>query len=1710
MVVGVWELVKFLWSHPIISCLVLLLFSPPFFPIIVYFSPVLLCTGLVAIAMVSMSMGGGAQSEDWRDGTGRLYEPTVLHHVEVPAKPARESWLDWMKKKEEKAKAWVDSRFLNQDKWHLQNTSLVAPEEEPDLVVHNNESDVEYRIPSYKAHTPIKRVHVLSPMQANRDVLPPLAGAYSSVSAVENISSIPRTEVALEDGLFAFPNLEDQSLSTLEVPLAAIMKEEVVKGESVVPSPLKEDVLLSVVAKVKNTANKEIPSPAPTAESPLEEQPITECKSEPPVWDEGVVGVPLVSSNKEVSSLVGISERFRKVLKRRKNDRIAEGAAESIASQEQVVGNENVVHKEARNVLTGADLHGSRVEAVEVLVSPEFSFAAEDKKAGPEAEEEETQSTQKIIATEKIIFVDEPSKSTRVENRSMVVATVGQMEALPIQKASGQIIVVDTKLSEDSKSARDGLDENIESHRNLPLLTATAAVLVEGDPDSMALVKSQSLLEESSKALVQSILHHRSDLELLAEQMEPMMSFSGSMLEKSYSLNSTFRGERDEYDDLTARFNALKKSMSLHTPRRWQEPIPISLRSGNKAVVPVYVPDMGSRVGRDNLLLESSQAFPEKKESLTQPRLSSEDIESLEALTARLQKKFTLNLGSDLPIGPPPTRPVPALPSIAAAPTSVQSEKSAIAAATLESDDVTEVTGTPVSPTDSVARKSKLKNSQSKKALTSFLSRRRERLISSQLVDPFSISGEGEREGSKLASGTSADTVTPAEIVAEGRDEGSTTSGRHLKEKMISPLKRVFSIDANAENSSSRKVEVGGASSAKSSPVKEKQSVIDRSKGRLMKLFSNEGGLTKVQHANSDTTSLRRSKSVSQKTSDQNVELIEDHSEVVENVMSLPITPKSAASSIPSEVVHGVENVGVNSEMHEELPSIEAGAPIAESAEEVNSILEPTQSSPAKERVTPLDAGGQNNSAEGRGGRVTNKTSSGKKFAWSWRNSQKSISQKIGEQNVELGEGENEVDHPAMSMPTTPELAPYSFSTEVVPGHVGTASVQSEKQVSPGIATTGTLLETEEGLDNAVEPIPSSPTLSTPTLEAKEAGDCPKAGGSEVTKSSSEKKFGWTWKKKKHSSESLDDALPMMDQFRSQDDEASSLSQTEGFEVVQGVDKVDVESEYKELPSIAEAAAAPVIEISKELDGMLERIPASLTTSSGRVTKASSEKKFEWSWTKKKRSSEPLDNAPNKVDQFRSQDDEAIPLSREGMLEESRVFITSPLTRFHSSSAIMSPVCENSPMDVPVPWDENHSSEFRFSPRPDSNSAYRDSPKANSPLKKSSMSWWSPKPDHSKIDHPVEEKVVSAEKKSSMSWWSRKHRRADSEAVSSSSPADISSPTKLSSIGKNDCTDSTIALPCERSGPVCPLSTTTTVDNDVNDFRVGNRNGLQKDIILECDEELSVEVRPRPGHRRERSDSLPTASTGAKFSRLHTRQTSMSEITLPRTPELSPALSSGRATDYNNITGGMSSSSGIPFSMPRMEDGHYPEHVKISSHSNSARSINDKGVWRRTSSSASSYQISPSSVRMLDLANEQLKGGSPFHRSDWDVSSRGLYKSSPSTAAAEIRITDKLKAPLEEILSLLAIGDNGEQHRLTTVDSSSTGRAIAGGDSLRQASSSSSSEEETSSEEEWSGKSDNEDESQEQQQQFTLPPPSGRIRRRLPPYVFSREEPPAN
>jgi hypothetical protein len=63
-------LVTLLWNHPVLTGLLLLIFTPPFFPMVVYFSPLLMSTALCVVALVSV----GSQMEKIKaeGGPGQL------------------------------------------------------------------------------------------------------------------------------------------------------------------------------------------------------------------------------------------------------------------------------------------------------------------------------------------------------------------------------------------------------------------------------------------------------------------------------------------------------------------------------------------------------------------------------------------------------------------------------------------------------------------------------------------------------------------------------------------------------------------------------------------------------------------------------------------------------------------------------------------------------------------------------------------------------------------------------------------------------------------------------------------------------------------------------------------------------------------------------------------------------------------------------------------------------------------------------------------------------------------------------------------------------------------------------------------------------------------------------------------------------------------------------------------------------------------------------------------------------------------------------------------------------------------------------------------------------------------------------------------------------------------------------------------------------
>ncbi len=129
------ELLGLAWRHPLVSFGILLLFTPPFFPIIRFFSPLLISTAVFVVAMVSLGPssskhgdGGVSESEDnWdfrksSDGGAREWEEKdLLQEQENGDRPSkkrkssgRESWVDWVKNVETIGLAWVDQKLKNE------------------------------------------------------------------------------------------------------------------------------------------------------------------------------------------------------------------------------------------------------------------------------------------------------------------------------------------------------------------------------------------------------------------------------------------------------------------------------------------------------------------------------------------------------------------------------------------------------------------------------------------------------------------------------------------------------------------------------------------------------------------------------------------------------------------------------------------------------------------------------------------------------------------------------------------------------------------------------------------------------------------------------------------------------------------------------------------------------------------------------------------------------------------------------------------------------------------------------------------------------------------------------------------------------------------------------------------------------------------------------------------------------------------------------------------------------------------------------------------------------------------------------------------------------------------------------------------------------------------------------------------------------------
>ena len=123
------EFGSLMWHHPYVSCALLVLFTPPFFPILKYFSPLLISTALFIVALVTMGphfegvseqeveLRRGAEVKIWEDKRVKVQEEDG-ERLSKRQKSGKDpsTWSNWVKNYQQTGLAWVEHKFKN-DNW---------------------------------------------------------------------------------------------------------------------------------------------------------------------------------------------------------------------------------------------------------------------------------------------------------------------------------------------------------------------------------------------------------------------------------------------------------------------------------------------------------------------------------------------------------------------------------------------------------------------------------------------------------------------------------------------------------------------------------------------------------------------------------------------------------------------------------------------------------------------------------------------------------------------------------------------------------------------------------------------------------------------------------------------------------------------------------------------------------------------------------------------------------------------------------------------------------------------------------------------------------------------------------------------------------------------------------------------------------------------------------------------------------------------------------------------------------------------------------------------------------------------------------------------------------------------------------------------------------------------------------------------------------
>lgn len=118
------DVIALIWQHPFLSSLILILFTPPFFPIVKFFSPLLISTALFMLALFTVGQKSSDDTqnesdENWefrRTADVKVWEDKNFFDSErTPSQRVTDgSWMDWVSSIQELGLNWLESKLKNE------------------------------------------------------------------------------------------------------------------------------------------------------------------------------------------------------------------------------------------------------------------------------------------------------------------------------------------------------------------------------------------------------------------------------------------------------------------------------------------------------------------------------------------------------------------------------------------------------------------------------------------------------------------------------------------------------------------------------------------------------------------------------------------------------------------------------------------------------------------------------------------------------------------------------------------------------------------------------------------------------------------------------------------------------------------------------------------------------------------------------------------------------------------------------------------------------------------------------------------------------------------------------------------------------------------------------------------------------------------------------------------------------------------------------------------------------------------------------------------------------------------------------------------------------------------------------------------------------------------------------------------------------------